>query len=35
MTDWTRRGLPAGAVKGGFLMSGMYVENILPLALDL
>jgi arylformamidase len=24
MTDWTQRGLPADAVKGGFLMSGMY-----------
>jgi hypothetical protein len=35
MTDWTRRGLPADAGKGGFLMSGMHVENILPLALDL
>ena len=23
-TDWTARGLPADAIKGGFLMSGMY-----------
>ena len=23
-TDWTVRGLPPGALKGGFLMSGMY-----------
>ena len=24
ITDWTARGLPADAIKGGFLMSGMY-----------
>lgn len=24
VTDWTKRGLPADALKGGFLMSGMY-----------
>jgi arylformamidase len=24
ITDWTKRGLPADTVKGGFLMSGMY-----------